>query len=179
MENSFDNILSADLLDAAGDLYFYTIPAKTMPLTDFAAIHNFFEENGAEFDYGKASWNRVRLHYFLIGGVLPEYELHWVAGEIYVADKLGLLNVHPIVFFSKDSLGVDKFLLDFIELFPERRLSIPVQEGGGTITELLKDCFTHFSTLQGLYLKETVKILDKKSVTKKLKDKKKDRDFRE
>lgn len=157
------NELSIDttFLSSPSELYHVFAPIKTTEVKNQKKLKTFFEENGGECDFDKKELAKLRFFYFAVLGYTKEYNLYWFLSEVSAADKIGLISSHTLMYFAQDSLSIDKFLLEFFELFPQKRFSAPIKESMGTLKDLVSDAAAWYSTFFDLYLEESSFFLAK------------------
>lgn len=151
--------LDTNALNEEAELYCFFVPIKAISIKKINVVKEFLEKYGVDFDLPDKSFNKARFYYFFINGYCKNLDLYFCVGEMFVANETGVIKIFPILFFAKESLFVDEFMMEFFGVFNEDRCSIPILQSIGAFGDLIHICSTYFNELQPLYLKEITKEL--------------------
>ena len=146
---------------------------KACKITNIKGARKLFDNSGSNFTLTTTDYKYVQFFYLAMTGYCVDYSLYYFLAEVSAADEVGVLTTEPVICFSKNSHDIDSLMIDFFEIFPEKRFFSPPIDNG-SINTIIKDAGDWFNTFNYLYLDEiTAEFTNAKPVKKRRSRKKK------
>lgn len=151
--------ISIDFLSAPSVLSCVFAPTGSIKLNSIKDASKLYEDNGADFPLKSKQLAKTRFYYLGLAGNTPQFNLFWALAEVTAADIYGELNTAALMCIAADSHKIDEFLIDFFDVFPQKRFMAPIKEPNGTLQELIEDAGVWFNGFSPLYLDEITALL--------------------
>lgn len=97
----------------------------------------------------------IRFYYYSFGGYVPQSKVYFILCFVAAVDSVGILKKMNLINIVVESLSIEKFLNDLIELFPSERLSYQLV-GNCSVESFIKYCGGEFGKFEHLFVEDAI-----------------------